>query len=274
MKSKIFSQKQNWRRTLLREHTPKLNSVENQNNELVEEFQENEEATPLSQVEQQVSNSPFSLEVEEDSTEDLGECEDPVKSYYSRLRMLTFNTIVQVCFVPNRKDYGSTLKELYWHQQDYDSFKQDAVNEIRMYWRLSGTSAKEAIVALYQPEYENSLVLSVLNHNTLSQSSSSSHFLDESTNSCVSEEENSSGGEVSSMVVGTVMRHVDSLSCFHDGQFEEEADTDSESTSNSNPESSTRLLPSLQQNSNLCGVWMDPDGDNDLLVSDSMDYDC
>ena len=70
----------------------------------------------------------------------------------SQRRNVSFNSIVRVCLVPSRREYASMTTELYWGHEDYTHFKQDAVSELRDYWRLHQTSVKEAIAALYQPQ--------------------------------------------------------------------------------------------------------------------------
>lgn len=69
-------------------------------------------------------------------------------------RNVSFNSLVRVCLVPSRCEYSPITNELYWRHDDYASFKQEAVTELRAYWKEHPSSIKEAITALYQPTLE------------------------------------------------------------------------------------------------------------------------
>lgn len=229
MSLNFFSRRQQWRRTIIR-HKREWGQSEVKHNlpyEDDEMFQKDGEYS-LTAATSDISTE--SLDQRNDSSDSL---DDTVHIDSSSVPNVTphnvkFNPDPQIFLVPSRKDYGPQLKDLYWHQEDYDLFKQDAVGEIRMYWRLSGTSAKEAIVALYQPEYDQTeLVISVLykNRSNLSIPPSPMRF-DETLDSFIIEEDDESEKVV---IEGTVMRHVDSLSSFQQHGFED--DSDSASTS-------------------------------------------
>ncbi|RYZ26141.1 MAG: hypothetical protein EOP49_43765, partial [Sphingobacteriales bacterium] len=66
-------------------------------------------------------------------------------------KVLSFNPMVEVCFVPTRYEVSHLTRDLYWRPEDYHYFKQDAMGEIRAYWKATGLTPKEALVALYQP---------------------------------------------------------------------------------------------------------------------------
>lgn len=168
--------------------------------------------------------------------------EDPSKN-------VSFNPLVQVCFVASRLEYGPALRDLFWHQADYDFFKQDAINEIRMYWKLSGTSAKEAITALYQPEYENYFtcdIQGVVSDRIIPDGNNSGSRANEASAPELIYDEEGRGeedeeqiaanqGEIADDAAGidcTVMRHVDSLACLAGADLNS-CDTDSESGSGS-----------------------------------------
>lgn len=76
----------------------------------------------------------------------------PEKTASSKERNLKFHPIVDVYYVPTRSESCDRLDVLYWRPQDYHVFKQEAMTEIREYHRRTGSSPREAIVALYQPE--------------------------------------------------------------------------------------------------------------------------
>lgn len=62
-----------------------------------------------------------------------------------------FNPVVRVCLVPCRTDFRSDFYLLFWEKEDYQAFKEDALQELRAHWMKHNTSVKEAIFALYQP---------------------------------------------------------------------------------------------------------------------------
>lgn len=69
-------------------------------------------------------------------------------------RNLRFSSKVHVCLIPTRQDLFSVAKDVFWHSDDYQTFKREAVDELRTYLQLKGITAKEAIQALYQPQPE------------------------------------------------------------------------------------------------------------------------
>lgn len=69
-------------------------------------------------------------------------------------RNLRFSSKVHVCLIPTRQDLFSVAKDVFWHSDDYQTFKREAVDELRAYLQLKGITAKEAIQALYQPQPE------------------------------------------------------------------------------------------------------------------------
>jgi len=248
MRSKVLSRKQAWRRTIVQQRTEKgkprsLSFESSMGSDMsVEEIDE----------------PPVLMEEEESYVT----AESKIQEYRDKLlngapRKIEFNPVVQVCFVATRKEYGPSLHDLFWHQHDYDGFKQDAINEIRMYWKLSGTSAKEAIVALYQPEYETELVLNVLQHGIMTPSPSQAKLVEDKDSTVV-------------VIEGTVMRHVDSLSHLHGHDVLK--DTDSESTGNTD-QGNNMLSPSNAKA--MCDHWADPEDaeeESDSMISDAMDF--
>lgn len=98
----------------------------------------------------QSSDSPRSRERSVDS-EASKECE----------KSISFSPMVDVTFIPTRKENSTLNDDLYWKPQDYDSFKQDAMNEIQAYNRRTGLPTRQAITALYQPVCEGALELAL-----------------------------------------------------------------------------------------------------------------
>eukprot|EP01039_Chlorochromonas_danica_P002716 gene2716-2966_t len=76
-------------------------------------------------------------------------------------KSISFSPMVDVTFIPTRKENSILNDDLYWKPQDYDSFKQDAMNEIQAYNRRTGLPTRQAITALYQPVYEGPLELAL-----------------------------------------------------------------------------------------------------------------
>lgn len=221
---------------------------------------------------------------------------------------VSFNHMVQVCFVPSRKDIGPSIKELYWRGEDYEQFKQEAIVEIRAFWKFVGSSAKYTITALYQPEYNwpesftdhmdhspadmtmmsaDKLIITgtspgipspMLEMNPPPSMSQLKHvdemvgIIDEYT------------GEVAVVVEGTMMKHVDSLSrlhylddsCFDTSPHSRTSSDCSGCTTDSEfsfPNQSTSF-PSPDKDSFVSAKysWLDNESDADSIVSDSMDY--
>jgi len=81
-------------------------------------------------------------------------------------RNLRFSSKVHVCLIPTRQDLDSVAKDVFWHSDDYQTFKREAVDELRTYLQMKGITAKEAIQALYQPQPEEYSFLRSLHVNT------------------------------------------------------------------------------------------------------------
>eukprot|EP00428_Durinskia_dybowskii_P062861 CAMPEP_0170372818 /NCGR_PEP_ID=MMETSP0117_2-20130122/9750_1 /TAXON_ID=400756 /ORGANISM="Durinskia baltica, Strain CSIRO CS-38" /LENGTH=323 /DNA_ID=CAMNT_0010627691 /DNA_START=168 /DNA_END=1138 /DNA_ORIENTATION=- len=67
-------------------------------------------------------------------------------------RKVRFSPIIRVSLVPCRADFQSDFFMLFWEREDYQSFKEDALRELRAYWIEHKTTVKEAIFELYQPK--------------------------------------------------------------------------------------------------------------------------
>lgn len=165
-------------------------------------------------------------------------------------KVLSFNPMVEVCFVPTRYEVSHLTRDLYWRPEDYHYFKQDAMGEIRAYWKATGLTPKEALVALYQPpqaaaeqaDYPypspppsppspptppspTSWVKTITV--TSMRQVDSLVSLQEKLKGGVGSED--SAGGAATAAVSVIMRHVDSLACMQHAEFA--ADTDTESTS-------------------------------------------
>jgi hypothetical protein len=81
------------------------------------------------------------------------EYEKKERRFFRKLqnRGVSFRPLVQVRLVPARNE---RLKELFWRSEDYELSKQEAIREIRAYWRFSGMITRDALTVLYQPEYD------------------------------------------------------------------------------------------------------------------------
>lgn len=306
MRSNFFSRAQQWRRTLIRHQRvweaspePPRDWLPSERENCKQEAEEN-----LPPTASPSNASVITSEERKDDDEGLFADVDDADAGESKTASFNvkFNPTTEIALIPSRKEFGPQLKDLFWHQEDYDLFKQDAVGEIRMYWRLSGTSAKEAIIALYQPEYDNNeLVVSILYHGDPLSIPPSPMRFDESTDSYRCEDDEECELE-EAVIEGTVMKHVDSLSSLHQHGFE----TDSESSvASSSMTDGLSFSPTSQVGFDLLqphgggyypcpptsyafspkpivddhqrvahgGVWIDSEGDSDSIVSDSMDYD-
>jgi len=66
-------------------------------------------------------------------------------------KKVKFSSVIRVCLVPCRSDFLNDFHDLFWMREDYQSFKEDAVRELRAHWLTNRTTVKEAIIDLYQP---------------------------------------------------------------------------------------------------------------------------
>ena len=66
-------------------------------------------------------------------------------------RSMRFSSTVHICLIPSREELRQQILELFWKSEDYVTFKQDAVHELRVFLTANGITAKEAIFQLYQP---------------------------------------------------------------------------------------------------------------------------
>jgi len=66
-------------------------------------------------------------------------------------RSMRFSSTVHICLIPSREELRQQVLELFWKPEDYVTFKQDAVHELRVFLTANGITAKEAIFQLYQP---------------------------------------------------------------------------------------------------------------------------
>lgn len=71
---------------------------------------------------------------------------DAIKKKYVR-----FSSTVFVLLIPNRHEISSYSTNLYWSDENYATFKKEAVDEIRAVLAAKKITAKEAIQFLYQP---------------------------------------------------------------------------------------------------------------------------
>jgi hypothetical protein len=63
--------------------------------------------------------------------------------------------------VPCRADFRGEFYSLFWEKEDYQAFKEDALQELRAHWIQHNTTVKEAIFALYQPSREEPVAQSM-----------------------------------------------------------------------------------------------------------------
>lgn len=71
-------------------------------------------------------------------------------------RNVKFSGTIQVCLIPTRHEFAGHHDDLFWSGIECQSFKFDAVREIRAFAIESGCTPKEAIKALYQVKIDDS----------------------------------------------------------------------------------------------------------------------
>ena len=78
-------------------------------------------------------------------------------------RNIRFSATVHVCLIPTRQEMKLTIDELFWKPGDYNTFKMEAVAELKAFLTSHGLTPKQAITELYQPndqdrEYGNMII--------------------------------------------------------------------------------------------------------------------
>ena len=78
-------------------------------------------------------------------------------------RNIRFSATVHVCLIPTRQEMKMTIDELFWKPCDYNTFKMEAVAELKALLTSHGLTPKQAITELYQPndqdrEYDNMII--------------------------------------------------------------------------------------------------------------------
>lgn len=66
-------------------------------------------------------------------------------------RNIRFSATVHVCLIPTRQEMKMTIDELFWKSCDYNTFKTEAVAELKALLTAHGLTPKQAITKLYQP---------------------------------------------------------------------------------------------------------------------------
>lgn len=69
-------------------------------------------------------------------------------------RTLRFSSTVRVCLIPCRQDMLLLSTDIFWEADDYTTFKNEAVAELKETLHRLGITAKLAITNLYQPSLE------------------------------------------------------------------------------------------------------------------------
>ena len=85
-------------------------------------------------------------------------------------RNIRFSATVHVCLIPTRQEMKMTIDELFWKPCDYNTFKTEAVAELKALLTSQGLTPKQAITQLYQPndqdrEEYNKMILENNNFN-------------------------------------------------------------------------------------------------------------
>lgn len=189
----------------------------------------------------------FTINFEEESSTD---CEIPIEPEINREEIesdklkgilktegkmnrrgyVIFNPLIELHVIPKREEYGPSLKDLFWKSEDYDYFKEDALTEIRSFLRKRFVSAKEAIMYLYQPEYDECADIApdcdeefssdneAVSWRNDDDTSDNSDIIEDSFENEIWSEESSFGNIINSFtptIIEGVMKHVDSLNCLH-----------------------------------------------------------
>jgi len=141
----MLSKKQLWRKVITsprpvpRNDNDDPNSMDIINNDTIIDNKQN---SPIKGVTPRKLRSAMSLS-------NLSEMEKLLRP--KEQRNIRFSATVHVCLIPTRQEMKLTIDELFWKPCDYNTFKTEAVAELKALLTSQGLTPKQAITELYQP---------------------------------------------------------------------------------------------------------------------------
>ena len=141
----MLSKKQLWRKVITsprpipRNDNDDPNSMDIINNDTIIDNKQN---SPMKGVTPRKLRSAMSLS-------NLSEMEKLLRP--KEQRNIRFSATVHVCLIPTRQEMKLTIDELFWKPCDYNTFKTEAVAELKALLTSQGLTPKQAITELYQP---------------------------------------------------------------------------------------------------------------------------
>jgi hypothetical protein len=140
----MLTKKQIWRRVQL----PTYNKPRVINDEHEESIIG--DITPLRSSQIQNEDAPTKMPTKLRSALSSSNLDEMGTKIFDR-RTLRFSSTVQVLLIQERSEMRSLGSSLFWNVQDYQAFKENAINEIRETAKNLRTSTKKAMNYLYQP---------------------------------------------------------------------------------------------------------------------------
>lgn len=141
----MLSKKQLWRKVITSPRPIPRNDNDDPNNMDIinnDTIIDNKQNSPMKGVTPRKLRSAMSLS-------NLSEIEKLLKP--KEQRNIRFSATVHVCLIPTRQEMKLTIDELFWKPCDYNTFKTEAVAELKALLTSQGLTPKQAITELYQP---------------------------------------------------------------------------------------------------------------------------
>jgi hypothetical protein len=161
MRSPVLTRAEAWRQLKSRRTRSRLkHQVEYESSRSAggnDDFESGFQPTPsidLNLVKQNVPSTPIKQDINQEVSR-----EENQQSYHRKVK---FSPVIRVCLVPCRSDFLTDFPDLFWARENYQSFKEDALKELRDYFYATGSSVKDSIAAMYQPGAEQNAVVTLL----------------------------------------------------------------------------------------------------------------
>ena len=180
----MLSKKQLWRKVITsprpipRNDNDDPNSMDIINNDTIIDNKQN---SPMKGVTPRKLRSAMSLS-------NLSEMEKLLRP--KEQRNIRFSATVHVCLIPTRQEMKLTIDELFWKPCDYNTFKTEAVAELKALLTSQGLTPKQAITELYQPNDQDREEYNMIieNNNTIDDSEEMIINIDDKTNNVMNVE--------------------------------------------------------------------------------------
>ena len=99
--------------------------------------------------------SPASPRLSEDGT--TSSVESVWRTVYPKGHGARFSNKIGVILIPTRHEFHEAKLDIWESPDNFERFKKSAIQELRAFMQDKNCSAKEAMVALYQPQGEEDI---------------------------------------------------------------------------------------------------------------------